>query len=297
MNEKVKNRYKPYRFSINQGTTIIDSSSGKFIIKQKTQDLATLFNYLDSKGFYNHPVIDFDYKNESYVTKFVEEDFIIKEQKEIEFAKIVASLHNKTVFFKETSTDNYKEIYEIVQENINYMQVFYEGLFLNNLKKEFQSPSEYLFNRNYYKIKSALAFAKDKLDSWYENVNKENMRVSIIHNNLSLNHFIYNVNESIITSWDKYRIDSPIIDIINYYKTDFDSSNFKSFLKEYFRCFDLLESEKDLLFIILALPIPLKIDNTSEFEKTRIVKNVINYIYKTESIIRPYYSENKEKQE
>lgn len=297
MNEKVKNRYKPYRFSINQGTTIIDSSFGKFIIKQKTQDLAALFNYLDSKGFYNHPVIDFDYKNESYVTKFVEEDFIIKEQKEIEFAKMVASLHNKTVFFKETSTDNYKEIYEIVQENIDYMQVFYEGLFLNNLKKEFQSPSEYLFNRNYYKIKSALAFAKDKLDSWYENVNKENMRVSIIHNNLSLNHFIYNVNESIITSWDKYRIDSPIIDIINYYKTDFDSSNFKSFLKEYFRCFDLLESEKDLLFIILALPIPLKIDNTSEYEKTRIVKNVINYIYKTESIIRPYYSENKEKQE
>ena len=297
MNEIVKNRYKPYRYSLNNSAIIIDSSMGKFIVKKKIKDLQDLFNYLDSKGFNNHPTIDFDFKNESYVTKYVEEDFIIKEQKELEFAKIVASLHNKTVYFKETSIDNYKELYDIIEENINYTEAFYNGLFLNSLKKEFQSPSEYLFARNYYKIRAAILFAKEKLDSWYETVSKDNMRVSIIHNDLSLDHFIYNTKESSIISWDKYRIDSPIIDIINYYKKDFDNCNFKSFFNEYSRCFELLDSEKELLFIILAVPLPLKIETSIEMEKIKEVKKLINYIYKTESIIRPYYSKDKEKEE
>ena len=292
MNEIIKNRYKPYRYSFDKGTTVIDSTLGKYIIKKKTQDLFTLYNYLDSKGFYNHPTIDYDCQSECYVTKYVEEDFVIKDQKEIELAKILASLHNKTVFFKETSIDNYKEIYEIVLENINYIQNFYDGFFLNFLKKEFQSPSEYLFTRNYYKIKAALSFAREKLDEWYESVNKENMRVSIIHNNLSLEHFIFNNERSILISWDKYRIDSPIIDIINFYKLDYEEINFKSFLREYLRFFELLDSEKELLFIILSIPLPLNRDLDSEIKMIKEVKRVINYVYKTESAIRPYYAKD-----
>ena len=68
--------------------------------------------------------------------KYVKEDFLPIEQKTLEYAKTVASLHNKTVYFKETSIDNFKEIKDIVEENINYMSSFYEGLFLNVLKKE-----------------------------------------------------------------------------------------------------------------------------------------------------------------
>ena len=296
MNEIIKNRYKPYRYSINKGITVIDSTSGKYTIKNKTQDLFTLFNYLDSKGFYNHPIIDFDNKNDCYVSKYVEEDFIIEDEKEIELAKIVASLHNKTVFFKETSLDNYKEIYEIVLENISFIHTFYEGLFLNLLKKEFQSPSEYLLTRNYYKIVSALSFARDKLDLWYEGVNKENMRVSIIHNNLSIDHFIFNNDKSILISWDKYRIDSPIIDIINLYKSDFENCNFKTFLSQYLKSFELLDSEKELLLIILSIPLPLKNKFNSELEKVKEVKKIVNYIYKIESTIRPYNSKNEIKE-
>lgn len=295
MNENIKNRYKPYRYMLDGGVTVIDSSLGKFAIKRKTQDLLTLYNYLSTKDFYNYPTIDYDYKNEFYVTRFVNEDFIIKEEKEQEFAKIVALLHSKTVFFRETSIDNYKEIYDIIEENINYMQIFYEGLFLKSLKKEFQSPCEYLLSRNYYKIKSALNFASEKLRSWYEEVDKTKMRVSIIHNNLSLKHFIYNIDKSIIISWDKFRIDSPIIDIVNYYKCDFDSSNIKAFLTEYLKRFELLDCERNLLFVMLCIPPIIKTDIANELEKTQEIKKLINYVYKTESTIRPYYSEDEVK--
>lgn len=292
MNDIIKSKYKPYCYSINNNVTIIDSSAGKFIVKKQVKELLTLFNYLDSRGFTNHPIIDYSYQNKEYIMKYVKEDFLPIEQKTLEYAKTVASLHNKTVYFKETSIDNFKEIKDIVEENINYMSSFYEGLFLNVLKKEFLSPSDYLFTRNYYKIRQALLFAKDHIDAWYDTTNKENFRVCIIHNNLTFNHFIYNENESILISWDQYRIDSPIVDLINLYKNDYENINFKSFFDEYLKRFELLENEKELLFIILAIPYPLISEDKSEINKAMQIKKLIDYVYKTEKLIRPYYAKD-----
>ena len=291
----INSRYKPYRYSINKSVTVIDSTSGKYIIKKQYKDLQTLFNYLKSRGFYNFPNIEYNYHNEENIIEFIEEDYTLKEHKLIELANIVASLHNKTVYFKDTSIDNYKEIKENIEENIDYLSVYYEGLFLNICKKEFQSPSEYLYARNYYRLKQAFVFAKDRINDWYEEVPKNEFRVSIIHNDLSLDHFIYNASKSVLISWDKYRIDSPIIDIVNLYKKEYFDVNFESFFKEYFKRFELLDFEKELLFIILAIPEKIDIESGNEFEKTKLVKKLIEYINKTDQLTRPYYSKEEEK--
>ena len=290
----IKDRFKPYRYTINKGITIIDSSEGKYIVKKQSKELETLFNYLESRGFDNFPKIAYNYRNEENVYEFIEEDSIPKKQKIDELAKVVASLHNKTVYFKDISIDNIKEIKSIIEENITYMRVYYEGLFLKNCKYEFQSPSQYLLCRNYYRIMAALNYAKDNLDKWYENADKTEFRVSVIHNNLSLDHYIYNKYNSKLVSWDKYRIDSPIIDIANFYKKEYLNANLSSFFKEYFKRFEITNNERDLLFIMLSIPNTINIDNLNEIDKVREIKKLIKYIDDTENLIRPYNLNQKE---
>ena len=290
----IKDRFKPYRYTINKGITIIDSSEGKYIVKKQSKELETLFNYLESRGFDNFPKIAYNYRNEENVYEFIEEDSIPKKQKIDELAKVVASLHNKTVYFKDISIDNIKEIKSIIEENITYMRVYYEGLFLKNCKYEFQSPSQYLLCRNYYRIMAALNYAKDNLDKWYENADKTEFRVSVIHNNLSLDHYIYNKYNSKLVSWDKYRIDSPIIDIVNFYKKEYLNANLNAFFKEYFKRFEITNNERDLLFIMLSIPNTINIDNLNEIDKVREIKKLIKYIDDTENLIRPYSLNQKE---
>lgn len=292
----VMSRYKPYRYTIHGNTLVIDSSQGKYVIKKQQNDLYTLYNYLDSRGFNNHPRIDYNFHNQENIYEYVENTYLPDEQRLEELAKVVASLHNKTVFFKTISDDNLKEIYDIILENIDYMVLSYEGMFLNACKKEFQSPSEYLFCRNYYQIKRALDYAKSNLDKWYSGINTKQFRVSIIHNNLKLDHFIYNPDLSILISWDNYRVDSPLIDIVNLYKNDFDKYDWHSFFKIYFNQFELLESEKELLFVMLAIPFLHEESNESEFIKTQHMYQLIEYIQKTGELIRTYNSKEKKEE-
>ena len=123
-------------------------------------------------------------------------------------------------------------------------------------------------------------------------VSKETkIRVSLVHNNLELNHLLNNK----LISWDKYTIDTPVLDIVNLYKKEWQNMNFSECLSRYIYKFPLLEYEKKLLFILLSLPPSLeKFD--SEFKKCQNISNLINYIFKTEELIRPYNT-NDEKEE
>ena len=169
----LKSIYKPYRYTKNGNVTIVYSSSGNFVIKGQNKDLFGLFNYLESRGFTSFPKLVRNYRNEENVFEYLEEENIPKNQKMEELISTLASLHNKTVHFKDTNIDNFKEIKELVEENITYQRNFYEGLFLNACKDEFQSPSEYLFVRNYYKLKQNLAFVNDEINNWYDLVSSK----------------------------------------------------------------------------------------------------------------------------
>ena len=285
--------YKPYRYTINKGITIVESTSGKFVIKKQNKDLYSLFNYLTSRGFTNMPTLV--YKNQENVFTYNEEDIIPKEQKLDNLASVIASLHNKTVYYKNTSIDNYKEIKELIEDNIHYMQLEYEGLFLNICKEEYMSPSKYLFARNYYKIVQNLKYTEDKLNNWYsitQNNSKE--RVAVVHNNLAMDHYIYNENGGVLISWDNYKIDSPILDIVSLYQKEYLNYDFTCFFQKYLNTFNLLDSEKELLFILISLPPKIK-EGNNEFNNTKYMKQYIDYIYKTEALIRPYNSKEDEK--
>ena len=55
--------YKPYRYTIKGKATILETTSGDFLIKEKNKDLNELYNYLISRGFDNFPKLIDSYYN------------------------------------------------------------------------------------------------------------------------------------------------------------------------------------------------------------------------------------------
>lgn len=288
--EILKSIYKPYRYTIKGKSTILETTCGDFIIKPKNKDINELYTYLTNRGFINYPKIIDSSRDEVNVFEYVEDIKLPKEQKCDDLIEIIASLHNKTSYFKEVSEDRFKSIYEDVLSNINYLSNYYNTLYEIVFNEVYASPSNYIFMRNYYKLNSALEYAKSELENWYSLVTSETkIRVCLIHNNLELNHLL---NDKLI-SWDNYMIDTPVIDIVKLYKKEWKNINFSEILERYMYKFPLLEYEKKLLFILISMPPEIK-KSDNEFEKCKVVSEVMDYVFKTEELIRPYNAEHEE---
>lgn len=288
--EILKSIYKPYRYTIKGKSTILETTCGDFIIKPKNKDINELYTYLTNRGFINYPKIIDSSRDEVNVFEYVEDVKLPKEQKCDDLIEIIASLHNKTSYFKEVSEDRFKSIYEDVLSNINYLSNYYNTLYEIGFNEVYASPSTYIFMRNYYKLNSALEYAKSELENWYSLVTSETkIRVCLIHNNLELNHLH---NDKLI-SWDNYMIDTPVIDIVKLYKKEWKNINFSEILERYMYKFPLLEYEKKLLFILISMPPDIK-KSDNEFEKCKVVSEVMDYVFKTEELIRPYNAEHEE---
>lgn len=288
--EVLKSIYKPYRYTIKGKSTILETTCGDFIIKPKNKDINELYTYLTNRGFMNYPKIIDSSRDEVNVFEYVEDIKLPKEQKCDDLIEIIASLHNKTSYFKEVSEDKFKSIYEDIKSNINYLSNYYNTLYEIGFNEVYESPSNYIFMRNYFKINAALEYANNELDNWYSLVTSETkIRVCLIHNNLELNHLLNNK----LISWDNYMIDTPVIDIVKLYKKEWKNIDFSEILERYMYKFPLLEYEKKLLFILISMPPEIK-KSDNEFEKCKVISEVMDYVFKTEELIRPYNTKQEE---
>lgn len=289
--KKISEVFNPKKITISGKSKIVDTEEGKFVIKKKSKDIKSLYDYLNSRSFTSYPAL-VDEIDDEYIYKAVSEPNIPIEQKALDMAKVLASLHTKTAFFKDIKEDKIKEIYENIISNITYLDNYYETIFNNLEIKEVLLPSEQVILEGRSKMKSLTEFLTKEAETWYNlTKTKEKERVVYCHNNLSIDHFIDNK----FISWDHYTVDTPILDLINLYHNDFGKYNYSNFLDKYLKTFDLLEEEKHLLFLMLSFPIELK-QGKNEMANTINASKVFDYINETEKLIRPYYSvENKEK--
>lgn len=297
MNEKLKEivlKYKPLKYTLKGKTINVNSMQGDFVIKPAKKDIISLFSYLNSRSFYNYPKVIA--KDDDYITyEYLKELETPKEQQLLDLVLVVAKLHNKTVYFKEVTEDKYKEIYDNIKDNVIYLRDYYSGIYDEAFNEIYISPAKYNFLLNYSLLNNDLAFILDELDEWFNLVKESNkQRVCLIHNNLSLEHFIKGM-DSYLISWDKYTFDTPVMDIVNLYHNEYLTCDFSGILKEYLKNFKLSVDEEKLLFILLSLPDKVNFDD-SEFNNTINVANLVDYIKRTEKLIRPYYTE-KQKEE
>ena len=291
--EILKSIYKPYRYTLKGKATLLETTSGDFIIKPKKKDISELYNYLLSRGFDNFPKLIDASRSDVNVFEYIESIRMPKEQMCDDIIDLIASLHNKTSYYKEVSEDTYKAIYEDSKSNISYMKNYYDTMFEIGFTAVYPSPSNYQFLRNFSKLNAALDFCSKELDNWYDLIKGETKtRVAVVHNNLSLEHYLKS-NKEVLISWDDYMIDTPIIDLVKLYKNTYLTVNFSEVLERYLYKFPLLEYEKKLLFILITLPPEFK-KCDSELLQCRENSRVIDYVFKTEDLIRPYYSDNSE---
>ena len=206
---------------------------------------------------------------------------------------IIIDLHSKTMFTKEVREGAYKRIYEILESNILYYKDKYNRMIEDIEKEVFLSPSKYLFLRNSSILFNQINFCYDKLKIWYKNVkNLRSCKVCQVHNNLRLEHFI-NDKKFYLISWDKSNIDSPVIDIYNFYKNEALNLEFNSLLNKYFNSNIIDQNDKDLLLIMICMPIDINFEKT-EIDSCKGIERAFDYVYKTEELVRPYYIVEKE---
>jgi len=282
--DEIKQEYKPYRVTKKKNVTILDSTKGTFVIKSKSNEkVKDAYNYLISRNFDYFPKLASEMRSDVNVFEYVEDIAMPKEQKASDMIDIVALLHNKTTYYKEITEDKYKEIYEGLDNNINYTKNYYDNLYYRLIEITIPSPSQYLLLRNMYKLFAALDFAHQELEDWYELVKSEKkQRVAFIHNNLETDHFIKS-QKSVLISWDKAKIGNPIFDLYKLYRNHILDFDFSDILNEYEAHYPLMEEEKKLLFVLISMPNLIEFNDT-EYNMCVKISKEIDILYKAQSL-------------
>ena len=259
----------------------------KYVFKKSNDNINKNFKYLCSRNYNFFPNYT-DTKNYN-VYEYVEGIELPKEEKAKDIINLISLLHTKTTHYKKIDIDEYKEIYEEIEKQIKELEEYFIDI-NNKIEEEvYMSPSHYLLIRNISKIYSNIEFCKQTLENWYNLVkDKENKRVSFIHNNLKLSHYIKNEKEYLI-SWDKSKFDMPIYDLYNFYKNNYNDINMNILLNQYEQRYPLTKDELLLLFLLISLPNKIEFIN-NDYENTKKVDSLLNYIYKTDKLILEYNS-------
>lgn len=253
------------------------------VIKKKgDKDLEYLFAYLKSKNFYHIPNIES--KDEFYHFNYINDNSITDDDKYLELVRVVALLHQNTSYQKKISRDKYDSLYKYIDEYIAfYLNYFYEYLLLIETKED-NNMFELFFMNNYSFMINYFRDIKLILDDWYNKISDhDNERVSIIHNNLSLKHFIMG-KEKILVSWDLYSIDSPLIDINKLIKNEYFKIDIDKVVREYLNNMELSIEEILLLKIIILLPMQIDFSNGNTLEKFKKLSFYLSYLKKASLI-------------
>lgn len=286
-----KYEIKPNGYIKKGNALIVKTKDNNYIIKKKTSN-NDIYNYLNSRSFRYYPEILAD-EDDYRIIKYIDQVDTPEEQKMMDMIDLVSLLHNKTTFYKEIDSDDYKKIYEDISGNIEYLDSYYSDIITIIESKVYMSPSELVLATNINIIYNSIYFAKEELENWLKIIEqKKKQRFVVLHNNLRIEHFIRN-DLPFLISWDKSKIDIPIFDLYKLYKRyslDFD---FESILKEYEKNYPLLKEERLLLLILIALPDKIEFTK-SEYENTKIVSKEIDYLIKTEKLIKEYSKTEKD---
>ncbi len=289
MNNDLRGKISKYKlpgevFTIKSGARIIDN---KIVIKNKVNDsIDRTYDYLKSRAFDYFPSL-LESSDGYEVYPYIEDIYEPREQKAMDMMHLLSLLHSKTTFYREVDIDKNKEIYENIINNINYLNDYYNELISLIEKEVYMSPSSYLIARNINIIFSSIYYVRDNIDKWYKKIeNNKNERVSYIHNNINLDHYIKR-DKPYLISWNKSRIDNPIYDLLSFYKNHYLEFDFDDLFHYYESNYPLKEDERLLLFTYMAIP-PVMDKSGSEYDMCIKINKTIDYLYKTSNLIMNY---------
>ena len=264
--------------------------NNKYIYKNMKRK-SDLYDYLQTRNFNYFPRNYSKVGDEIELMDYINSKDIPKEQRLEDLVYITSILHLNTSFDKEIDIDKIKEIYENTINKLEYLKKYYLDR-QNEIEEEiYMSPSNYLLIRNISNLYKSLDLSKYYLDKWYSIVkNDSNIRYSFIHGNLKDDNILEDDNIYLI-SWDKSKIDFPIIDLEILYRNNYLDISLDTILSIYQKKYFLKESEKYLLFSYLLIPSVIK-ENNSSYLRTKAVSSIILYFDKTYNLLKNYSKES-----
>lgn len=290
MNHKIISKYNPIGYIIKGKSTIVQTKNKKIVLKKSN---SKVYDYLKSRGFNYFPNI-IEKNNDYIITDYIEEIETPDEQKILDLIDLVSLLHYKTTYYKDIDEDEYKKIYEDIKNNIDHLFSYYNELVDIIINNEYYSPSQIYLLSNISILFSSLNYSNGELDKWLNLIeNKKRMRYVILHNNLSLDHFLKN-DKSYLISFDKSIIDIPIFDLYKLYKR-YPKFDFYPIFKKYEKNYKLYDDERLLLFILISLPDKIELTENEDKNMDLVVK-LIDNINISKKLIEEY-SNNKENNE
>ena len=272
------------RFTIKGKVKIIENNGKKIVIKEKKKDLKDLFEYLSSRGYEYFPNITND-RNNFLEYEYLEKENNLNDNIDESMINMVSLLHYKTSYYKNVSKSKFKEIYNKLMDNIDYLKDIYSKKIELIDNEEYMSPSNYLFARNYSIIISNLYYIEKELNKWYKLVkDKTKERVCVVHNNLKKDNF-FRGKKNILTGWDNFLVDTPILDIYKLYRNEYNNVDMEYLLKVYNENNKLNEEEIILFNILISMPLNTN-EELNEYDKVKEIKSCLFYTYKTSNFIK-----------
>ena len=268
----------PKSYRRNKRVEIIESPEGSYVLKKDCNNY-DIYQYLNSRNFTYYPNNYNDNSDNYDLSTYIEDVSLNKEQKLNDLIYILSTLHYKTSFKRELDLDEIKAMYEEVIKKIEYLISYYRSLndYLDTIL--LLSPSEYLLVRNISLVYQMLDISQRMMEDWYQSIQEEkSMRVSLIHNNVDLDHLLVN-NSYYLISWDYSRFDMPVIDLVTFYQKYYKEIDLKSVLHDYETINKLSKMEMKLLLAKLSIPLEIKLSNTT-FNDTKRVNDLIIYLKK-----------------
>ena len=291
MNKEIENILKtrnihPINYKKIKSVFIINN---KYVIKLNTNNY-DIYKYLLSRDYSFFPSNLTELNNNYDISLFVDGLIVNNEQKLSDYIKLISLLHNKTSYKREIDLDYIKEKYEGIKDKIINLKKYYLKLNDEIDHELFLSPSYYLLVRNISLFYNILETISVLLDNIYQSIKEEkSIRVSLLHNNIDLDHLIIGDKEYLI-SWDKAYFDNPIYEIEKIFRKYYNEIELDDLLNIYESINKLSLLEKKELLINLSIPKEIKITNNTYLD-TKNINNEINYLNKVYELLIKYKNE------
>ena len=276
------------KYKKNGKCIIVNNKEKNIVIKPNKTNI---YEYLNYRNFNNFPNIFID--NGYEIIEYIEPLDIPVEQKMIDLINIVSSLHKKTTYYKKISEFNIDDIYSDISKKIEDVKLFYDKLLFDAENSIYMSPSNYLLVRNISSINFMINTCETNMKKWLDKIKEtDKIRVSVIHNNLNLNHFINNT----LISWDKSKIGLPIFDLYILYTNTYNEYDWNELLDIYINNYPLKEDELFMFYTLIGLPLKPNLTNI-EIDNVKEINEKLNYLKLSKDLISKRKFETNKKNE
>lgn len=279
------------KMTIQNQEKVLSTDQGQFVIVKKVRkDLPSIYRYLESRDFlYFLLPINSIQEDDYEIYPWKENTFLPLGEQATELIYVLSLLHTKTTFYETVELDDIKKIYEDMKKKLTELETYYQELQDMIEMHIFMAPSEYFLVRNISRIYMAIYFCQRELETWYEiMMKKRKKRVVLLHGSPTLSHF--QVEGSKLSHWNAARRDSPIYDLLIFYKAHYQSIDFASLLHLYESRYPLLPEEKSLFFLLLSIPPRIRLEK-DEYKKCEEIERYLEYLNKSSELLSEQYKE------